>query len=165
MFKSLEYFEGRENEIVLVICYDQSKMFDRIEKNQLLRACKNLGIQGNTLFQINEIITNRQVRIKLNNKLSKPVKISNGNPQGLSISLPLSSIYTNGIEKYLEETGKDNENDEKIKKDFGLFIDDTSLIISTTKDDKGIRAAQKVVDAIYRYFKDRNVVLNNKKVR
>ena len=79
--------------------------------------------------------------------------------------MPLSSIYTNGIEKYLEETGKENESDEIIKKDFGLFIDDTSLIIYTTKDEKGIRAAQKVVDAIYRYFKDRNLVLNNNKTK
>ena len=33
MFKALEYFEGKEEEVVLVICYDQSKMFDRIEKH------------------------------------------------------------------------------------------------------------------------------------
>ena len=165
MFKAAELFKGNEGEIVLVVCYDQAKFFDKIEKNQLLKACKNIGIQGDILFQINEIIKNRKIKVKVNNKLSEGVKLENGAPQGLSMSLPLSSIYTNGVEEYLKSAKKETQADKLIETDFGIYVDDLTLIIYTTNSDEGITAAQKIVDLIYKYFADRNLKLNYDKIK
>ena len=61
------------------------------------------------LYQIHEIINNRTIKVKVNNSLSEPRELSNGAPQGLALSLPITSIYTNGLEEYLDAI----ENDRK----------------------------------------------------
>ena len=145
MFQASEFFKGIEGETVLVVCYDQAKFFDKIEKNQLLRGCKKIRIQGDLLCQINEIIKNRVIKVKINNKLSEGVKLENGAPQGLPcpLSLLLSSIYTNGVEDYISKVKKETNADKRIETDFGIYVDDLTLIIYTTTSDEGIASAKK----------------------
>ena len=103
MFKAAEKFKGKENEIALVVLFDQSKFYDRSEANRILKKLNDLGVQGSFLFQIKEILMNRECRVRVNSKLSTKMELRNGVPQGLSLSLPSSSVYTNDLEEHLRE--------------------------------------------------------------
>ena len=118
-----------------------------------------------------EIINRRKIYVRVNDKLSNPRDVSNGSAQGLAISLPLSSIYTEGLEDYLR-TDDDINVDisirpdyQRIETDHSMFIDDLSVLIYTTNSQNGIKAAQYVVDKIYRYFSDNNLKLNTEKTQ
>lgn len=80
MHRTVEMMKGIEGEIVLVVLLDQSKFFDKAEKNLTIRECHKAGIQGGVLYQLYQIINNREIRVKVNNAYSKPRKISNGSP-------------------------------------------------------------------------------------
>ena len=46
-----------------------------------------------------------------------------------------------------------------------MFIDDLTALIYTTKSQKGIEAAQHVVNKVYKYFADNNLKLNTDKTQ
>ena len=46
-----------------------------------------------------------------------------------------------------------------------MFIDDLMVLIYTTKSKEGSKAAQHVVNMIYKYFKDNNLKLNTDKTQ
>ena len=144
---------------------DQSKLFDKAEKNLTIRECHKAGIQGGVLYQLYQIINNREIRVKVNNAYSKPRKMSNGSPQGLALSLPMTSIYTNGLKEYLDSVEKTNEDDENVETDHKYFIDDLTLLIYTNRSRGGIAAAQKILDKVYLYFEEKNLCLNYDKTK
>ena len=84
----------------MVVMFDQGKFFDRIEANLLLRKMKDYAIPKNIIVQVRHILTKRTMRVKVNHEYSEARKLCNGSPQGLSLSLPLSAIYTNGLKKF-----------------------------------------------------------------
>ena len=53
----------------------------------------------------------------------------------------------------------------QIETDHAMFIDDLTVLIYTTKSKEGIKAAQHVVNKIYKYFKDNNLKLNTDKTQ
>ena len=91
--------------------------------------------------------------------------MSNGSPQGLALSLPMTSIYTNGLEEYLDSVEKTNEDDENVETDHKYFIDDLTLLIYTNRSRGGIAAAQKILDKVYLYFEEKNLCLNYDKTQ
>lgn len=103
MYKTLEIFGGHKVEIVLLLLWDQSNFHDRLAKNLLAIKAKSKIIQGYFPFQVIEIINNRQIFVRAKRKLVEPTDISNGSAQGLVLSLPFSSIYTEEWQKYFEK--------------------------------------------------------------
>ena len=84
----------------------------------------------------------------MNKAYSKPRKLSNGSLQGLALSLPVTSIYTSGLEEYLENVEKTTEDDDNVKTDHKYFIDDLTLLIYANKSQGGIAGAQTILDNV-----------------
>lgn len=77
------------------IFFDFSKAFDMLWKNGLIYKLNRLGITGRINNWINDFLTNRKIRVKLNNTLSTETTLENGTPQGSVISPILFLIMVN----------------------------------------------------------------------
>ena len=56
--------------------------FDTIPHSYLLRKLQLLGYHGKTLKWVKSYLTGRTTRVKIETRISKPVKTKNGIPQG-----------------------------------------------------------------------------------
>ena len=84
----------------MVVMFDQSKFFDRIEANLLLRRMRDNGIPKNVIVKIGHILAKRKMCVKITDEYSESRDLSNGRPLGLSISLLISAIYENRLKSF-----------------------------------------------------------------
>jgi len=71
---------------------DCEKAFDNVQRQILFNILKSRRIPDTLLKAIVDIYTKNKILIKSNNKLSKPVEINKGVPQGCPLS-PFFNIY------------------------------------------------------------------------
>ena len=57
MFSALSSFRGKRSEYCMVLLFDQSKFYDRIEANLLPRKMKDIAVPKNILIQVRHILT------------------------------------------------------------------------------------------------------------
>ena len=81
--------------ITVGVFLDLQKAFDMLWKNGLLIKMKNLGIEGNMLAYVNNLLSNRTLQVKVNNIFSDIFTLDNGTPQGSCISPTLFNIMIN----------------------------------------------------------------------
>ena len=77
------------------------------------------------------ILTNREIRMRLDNHISQPTKVKNGIAQGAKSSTTLADIYSNSI------GGEETQTKSKV-----VFIDDTLIIHSVQSNEEGTKEAQ-----------------------
>ena len=53
----------------------------------------------------------------------------------------------------------------KVEVKLGLFVDDLTTIIYTNTSEEGVAAAQAIIDSIYDFFKENNLMLNHDKTK
>lgn len=83
------------NRHTIAIFFDFSKAFDMIWKNGLLHKLQKLGISGRMEKWIEDFLTDRKLKVKLNNIFSQEYPLENGTPQGSVISPLLFLIMMN----------------------------------------------------------------------
>ena len=83
------------NRHTVAIFFDFSKAFDLIWRKGLLYKLQQIGISGKMKRWIEDFLTNRKIKVKLNNTVSTEFPLNNGTPQGSVISPLLFLLMIN----------------------------------------------------------------------
>ena len=79
-----------ENKEVTVVYTDFEKAFDRVDHRILLKKLYSTGITGKILKLMKSYILGRQQQVRINERLSEPIKATSGVPQG---AILVSSLF------------------------------------------------------------------------
>lgn len=71
---------------VITVCLDIQKAFDMVWTRLIINKLAFIGLHGNILQFINNFTTNRNIKTRINGKLSSPYHMENGVPQGSALS-------------------------------------------------------------------------------
>ena len=110
----------QDGEHTAAVFVDLQQAYDHVWKQGLLFKMQKLGIQGNMYHWIKSFLHERSIATKVNCELSKKRSVSDGIPQGSSLSCTLFLIFINDLPDCL---GVQN----------AMFADD--LVIWTTGSD------------------------------
>lgn len=106
--------------LVLAVFIDLKRAFETINRNTLLKKLEKMKICGKTLKLIEELLSNRKQKVKINGHLSQERDIPVGLPQGSRLAPLLFLLFINDLNKVLKYC--------KIH----LFADDTLIYIEGT---------------------------------
>ena len=79
------------------IFFDLEKAFELVTKEVLLESAAQLGIRGRLLLWLDDYVTNRTGTVHFQGKTSKVNYLSNGTPQGSSLSPLLFNMVINRL--------------------------------------------------------------------
>ena len=120
-----------KNKLTALILLDYSKAFDRINHQLLLAILHYYGFGEDSLAMIQSYLENRLQRVRIKGKLSTPLNISSGVPQGSILGPTLFTIFTSNLYSYISFC------------EFHCYADDSQLYLSF--DSKNLQeAAQKI---------------------
>ena len=105
-----------------LLYFDFSKAYDLVDLSILLLKLKDMGVGGNLLKWIKEFISERTLKVRVENSLSTSRNITSGVPQG-SVLGPLLFLV------YIEDLGKEQEQEPiNIRTKILKYVDDTRLL-------------------------------------
>ena len=140
------------NDIMGLLFLDISKAFDSIDHNMLLRKLKHISLAGNSLNWFQSYLDRKQV-VRLNGKMSKPVKFRYGIPQGSCLGPTLFIFYINELFT--------NINDVQIM----MFADDCVLYKNGKNWDDVHQSLQNSLNVYIKWGLDHNLLLNASKTK
>lgn len=87
------------NQKQLCIFFDIEKAYDMVWKRGILQTLCEWKIGGNMYYFIENFLSSRSFRVRVNNELSKERELENGCPQGSVLSVTLFLIAINSVTK------------------------------------------------------------------
>ena len=133
-----------------VIYLDFAKAFDSVDHMILSRELKRIGISGKAGIWIHNFLKNRFQQVIAENKISEPVKMISGVPQGTVLGPVLFLIMINTLSE-MDLTSR-------IK----LFADDTRISFGIRNEDD-IKTLQDDLDKIFIWKTEHNMKFNSDK--
>ena len=82
-----------KNQHSLILFIDFSKAFDTLSHEKILKYLNKVGIRGQCLKWFENYLDNRTYRVKVDNALSREVKVTHGVPQGSKLGPLLYHIH------------------------------------------------------------------------
>ena len=110
---------------------DFSKAFDLLNHEILVAKLHHVGFKKSASDMILSFLSNRMQQVKLNNKVSSELMVSQGVPQGSILGPLLYSIYTCSFDASLEYC------------DYHVYADDTQIYMSFDRSDT-LNATEKI---------------------
>jgi len=136
---------------VSMVSMDLQKAFDVVDVQKLIKALSNAGIRGNALNLIHSYLIHRNQIVKVGDKLSSPIKFSQGVVQGSILGPWLFTVFINSIAN-LQLCGK-----------LFLYADDCILVNFHEQQEQIESKICNDMKLIINYFCRQSLILNQSK--
>ena len=140
------------NDIMGLIFLDVSKAFDSLDHGLLLRKLRHISLARNSLNWFKSYLDRKQV-VRINGKMSKPVKFSHGIPQGSCLGPILFIFYINELFNNIFDVN------------VMMFADDCVLYKCGKNWDSVHQSLQESLDVYIKWGFDHNLLLNASKTK
>ena len=120
---------------VHAIYIDISKVFDSIQHWHIEEVLKYYKINPKLIAAIMNLLENRRARLKINSQVTEWFKVTQGTPQGDSISPLLFLMCINPIIKYINQKGKGYKLNKWVKISILAYVNDIVLQQKRNKKD------------------------------
>ena len=127
---------------VLAIFLDLEKAFDLMWRSGVILKLAEYGIKGRTLRWIRDFLTDRKIRVKIEDKYAEFKEQENGSPQGVVLSPTLFNVIADSLKQKLLALLI------KYRVDLSQFADDRAVWKEGTNVDELIRIVQIILLAI-----------------
>lgn len=131
---------------------DLSKAFDCVNHIILLYKLEMAGIRGVALKLFESYLTNRHIKVKVNEVISEPAGMNVGVPQGSILGPILYLIYVNDLAKL------------SIHGNIRLFADDTSIFYTQNTTHQNMIAMKRDLELIDEYYRINKLTVNLSKI-
>lgn len=138
----------------LTVFLDLAKAFDTVSIPNLLKKLDRLGVRGTPLKLLEDYLTGRKQRVKINDRLSDELTVNFGVPQGSIIGPTLFLVYINDLCQLPLLKGK-----------IITFADDTALFFSGGSWDEVFDTAQLGVNTVSEWLQNNLLTLNVSKTK
>ena len=128
--------EYRDNHVIMALL-DCSNAFDRMNRSVLLQKLWDMGVRDRLFVFLVAYFCDRQQRVRVGDSVSTFCRTWNGGTQGSVIVLFVWLIYINDISARISEC------------DFGLFVDDVILWLSSPNDSSVLDRLNSDLNRIY----------------
>lgn len=137
----------------ILLCLDQAKAFDSIEREKLLVCMESFGIVGDEIKWFKSYLSARYQVVSIDETLSAMTRNDYGVIQGSTLGPILFLMYINSIVG-VSRVGK-----------FYLFADDTAILVEGESWSQVYSLAQQVLDNLNTWLIDNTLTLNVKKTK
>lgn len=131
------------------IIVDFSKAFDLVPHGRLLTKIANSGVDPRVVIWVNEFLSGRTQRVRVEEQLSEEVRVTSGVPQGSVLGPLLFLAYVNDIWRNMESTIR-------------LFADDCVIYRKIIKTED-MDILQKDLDRLGEWADENEMVINPSK--
>ena len=87
----------KKGEYLVAVFIDLEKAYDMVWRHLVLKILHSLGLKGNLPTFIKNFLSNRKIKVKIGDVLSRSFTLENGLPQGSVLSCILFSLIINSI--------------------------------------------------------------------
>jgi hypothetical protein len=141
----------------LLVTFDFSKAFDKIDHSLLIEKIKNMtgnngtgGINLNFVTWLTSYCTNRTQRVRINNVMSNERTVTSGVPQGSPLAPYLFSLFVADLTTL------------NSKARLPKFADDTSLLLTLQKAEDLMNLTNEISN-VFNWADNNRMMINNKK--
>ena len=127
---------------VLAVFLDLEKVFDLMWRSGVILKLTEYGIKGRTLKWIRDFLTDRKIRVKIDDECADFQEQENGSPQGAVLSPTLFNVIGDSLKQKLHNLLI------RYGVDLSQFADDSAVWKSGKNVDEIIRIIQIILEAI-----------------
>lgn len=142
-----------KNHHVLVLFMDFSKAFDTLNHGKLLEALNRLGVRGTLANWLENYLSRRSFRVKINDTYSDDTAVLLGVPQGSKLGPILFILFTNELLRVFKNSIP------------FAFADDTAIVVKHRCLDTALQIMQNEFEKAVRWCHDNGLVLNPSKTK
>ena len=142
---------SEKNYTNVCVFLDLSKVFDTLEHTTVFNKLERYGIRGTTLNWFKSYLTERKIKVKINNTKSSEFPINYGTPQRSCLGPLIFLIFCNDLNIYLT-------NMQCIQ-----FADDTMLYLGHLNPERLKHMVEDNLDVLQDWFRANKLTLNVEK--
>ena len=141
-----------KGEHVVAVFFDLQKAYDTTWKRHILQTLLDLNLKGNLPKFIQNFLSNRLIKVKINNSFSDPYPQYEGVPQRSVLSCCLFALAINGLPSYLPHYIESS-----------LYVDDFAIFARSASLPSAIRRIQLAIKKSYNWTTSHGFTFSHQK--